>query len=66
MKNLMHSKFLIELGKYLQWKGYTVLHSQNDADILIFKTILHFAKTQQTVLVGKDTDLLVLLLHYYN
>jgi hypothetical protein len=37
MKNLMHSKFLIELGKYLQWKGYTVLHSQNDAGILIFK-----------------------------
>lgn len=60
------AKFLIELGKYLQFKGYTVLHSQGDAGVMIVKTAIECAKTHQTVLVGEDTYLLVLLLHYYN
>lgn len=59
-------QFLIELGNYLQFKGYTVLHSQGDADVMIVKTVIECAKTHQMVLVGEDTYLLVLLLHYYN
>jgi hypothetical protein len=33
---------------------------------MIVKTAIECAKTHQTVPVGEDTDLLVLLLHYYN
>ena len=58
------AKFLIELGKYLRFKGYTVLHSQGDADVMIVKTAIECGKTHQIVPVGEDTDLLVLLLHY--
>lgn len=33
---------------------------------MIVKTSINSAKTHATILVGKDTDLLVLLIHYYN
>ena len=60
------SRFLMELGNFLQQKGFTVLNSQGDADVMIVKTSIDSAKTHSTILVGEDTDLLVLLIHYYN
>ena len=58
------SRFIVELGKILQSKGFTVLHDEGDADLQIVQSALTSAHRYPTVLVGEDTDLLVLLLHY--
>ncbi|KAK3727209.1 hypothetical protein QZH41_007714 [Actinostola sp. cb2023] len=39
-------------------------HAESDADLLIVKTAVEFAQTRTTILVGDDTDLLILLLFY--
>ena len=39
-------------------------HAQGDADVLIVQTAVESAKSRDTVLVGDDTDLLVLLLYH--
>ena len=38
--------------------------SKQDADVLIVQTTIASAQTKHTILVGDDTDLLVLLLHF--
>ena len=40
-------------------------HVSGDADILIVQTALKAAKDYPTVLIGEDTDLLVLALHHF-
>ena len=52
------------LGEKLQQSGYTVHHAAADADLLIAKTAIDCALTSDTVVIGDDTDLLVLL--YYH
>ena len=42
-----------------------VNHGSGDADLLIVQTALKAAKDYRTVLIGEDTDLLVLALHYF-
>ena len=37
--------------------------AEQDADVLIVQTTVASAQTKHTILVGDDTDLLVLLLH---
>ncbi len=37
---------------------------ENDADVLIVLTAVASARHKETVLIGDDTDLLVLLLHH--
>lgn len=54
VKNKQH--FLDHLSSDLEQAG--------DADLLIAKTAVMSARSQDTVLVGGDTDLLVLLLHH--
>ena len=39
-------------------------HAVGDADHLIVKKAVELSETTDTILVGEDTDLLVLLLHY--
>lgn len=57
-------KFLIELGKLLDEKGIVVKHADGDADLKIITTALECAITKNVVVVGEDTDLLILLIHY--
>ena len=58
------SRFIKELANYLKTKGFDVSHAKGDADLLIVQTAIFSSKTQETVLIGEDTDLLCLLLHY--
>jgi len=57
-------RFINLLGKHLEMAGCDVHHAKGDADLLIVKTALVVAKKGWTILVGSDTDLLVLLIHY--
>ena len=44
--------------------GFQIHHAKDDADCLIVKTTLDVAASSTTVLIGEDTDLLVLLLYH--
>lgn len=57
-------RFIHLLGHHLEKSGFDVLHAKGDADVLIVKTALEVARNSETVLVGSDTDLIVLLIHY--
>ena len=48
----------------MQLVGCEVFHAPSDADVLIAKKAVESADTQDTALVGDDTDLLVLLLYH--
>ena len=52
------------LSKYLQKVGCQTHHSQADADLLIVQTAVESARRANTVLVGDDTDLLILFCYY--
>ena len=54
-------RFINLLGEYLESRGCRVLHAKGDANVLIAKTSVESAYHQDTILVGDDTDLLVLL-----
>lgn len=49
----------------LKLAGFDVHNAQGDADVLIVQMAVTAALKQRTVLVGDDTDLLILLLHLY-
>ena len=53
------------LGDELTETGIMVNHANGDADILIEQTALKAAKDYPMILIGEDTDLLVLALHYF-
>ena len=42
------------------------IQSSGDADVLIVQTAIRSAVTRPTVVIGEDTDLLILLLHHVN
>ena len=44
----------------------TTTHARSDADVLIIQTAIQSSSTANTVVVGEDTDLLILLLHHAN
>ena len=52
------------LGQKLRQNGHTVHHAAADAELLIVKTALECAMTSDTVVIGDDTDLLVLLCYH--
>ena len=56
--------FIKMLGDYLQLSGCDVLHATGDADLLIVQTAIISAESNDTILVGEDTDLIVLLCYY--
>ena len=57
-------RFLSMLSKALQNVGCITHHANGDANLLIVKTAVESARTSTTVLVGDDTDLLVLLCYH--
>ena len=56
-------RFIIMLGEELSKKGCTVFHDTGDANYLKVKKAMESAAENNVVLVGDDTDLLILLLH---
>ena len=56
--------FLVFLGDYLERAGCSIAHARADADLLIVQEAISASQWKDTVLVGDDTDLLVLLLHH--
>jgi 5'-3' exonuclease len=57
-------RFINLLAQRLQSEGCTVYHADGDADYLIVQKAVEAASSNTTVLVGEDTDLLVLLCHH--
>ena len=52
------------LSAELQKANCETYHASGDADLLIFQKAVQCATTNKTVLIGDDTDLLVLLCHH--
>lgn len=48
----------------LETAGCATDHAKGGADVLIVQTTIESVKSKDTVLIGDDTDLLVLLIHY--
>ena len=57
-------RFINTLSHFLQENSCLTYQAEGDADKLIFKTAVESARDRNTVLVGDDTDLLVLLCFY--
>ena len=57
-------QFLVYLSDKLERAECITDHAKHDADVLIVQTAIASARTKDTVLVGDDIDLLVLLLHH--
>ena len=55
--------FIQILGEKLVEQGCKVLHDHSDADLQIVNTAIKSAISRDTISVGNDTDLLVLLIH---
>ena len=58
--------FILLLGAKLKTGGCTVHHTKADADVLIVHHVVEAATTTNTILVGDDTNLLVLLCYHAN
>ena len=57
-------RFIKLLGEKLQLSGCNIIHTPGDADLMVVQTAIQSTKSVTTVLVGDDTDLLVLLRHH--
>ena len=57
-------RFIHYLSDNLERAGCSVDNAKDDADVLIVLTAVASARHNETVLIGDDTDLLVLLLHH--
>lgn len=57
-------KFIDRLSEKLMTEGIQVIQHHSDADLTIVLTTADKAKNKDTMLIGDDTDLLVLLIHY--
>ena len=53
--------FILLLSRSLEQIGCHVSHARRDADMLIVQTAIQSASRSNTVLIGDDTDLLILL-----
>ena len=59
-------KFITLLSQRLEEAGCVIQQARGDADVLIVQTTIASAAQRETILVGDDTDLLVLLIHHAN
>ena len=57
-------QFIFMLSRELEKKNCKTYHASGDADLLIVQKAVHSATTSNTVLVGDDTDLIVLLCYH--
>ena len=62
--NINKQRFIHLLNDNLERAGCITYHATGDADVLIVQVAVESAKTNDTIIVGDDTDLLVLLLHH--
>ena len=61
-----NSQFISILGNRLQTKGFIVHQSSNDADTLIVKCAIELALAGNVcTVIADDTDILVLLMYYF-
>ena len=58
--------FINMLGQCLQENDIHVQHATGDADLLIVQTAINYTETNDTVIIGEDTDLLVLMCYHYD
>jgi len=58
------AQFILQLGSFLEMNGIVVRHAPGDADLLIVETAIKISRKKATVVIGEDTDLLILLLHH--
>ena len=66
LNELNKSQFIPLLGNRLQAKGFVVHQSSNDADTLIVKCAVELALAGNVcTVVADDTDILVLLMYYF-
>ena len=67
MANKTNKQQLIKMvGDHLEMKKCEVHHAPGDADLLIVQKAVELATRVNTVLVGDDTDLLILLCYHAN
>ena len=67
LSNLKNKQQIINLiSQQLSIRGSNTIHANGDADLEIVKTALRMSELCSTTLIGEDTDLLVLLLHFYS
>ena len=57
-------RFIYFVSDKLERAGCSVDHAKDDADVLIVQTAVGSARSKDTVVIGDDTDLLVLLLYH--
>ena len=57
-------KFINLLSEKLEAAGCCTRHAREDADLLIVMTTVEYAQSTDTILIGDDTDLLVLLIYH--
>ena len=66
ISNNIHKQALIKLiANCMQQKGCHVIHAKRDADVDIAKAAITASSYSSTTLIGKGTELLGLLLYYY-
>ena len=58
------ARFVNLLSDYLRGKGLKTIQAKADADLLIVLTAVECSKTWDTVVIGDNTDLFVLLLYH--
>jgi hypothetical protein len=64
--NTNKQQFINMLSGHLQKKNCQTYHAPGDADLLIVQKAVESATTTNTVLIGDDTDLLILLIYHTN
>ena len=57
--------FLEHLTLYMNSHNITAIQSHGDADTLVVSTAVTAASFSNVVVIGEDTDILILLLHHY-
>ncbi|KAJ8043143.1 hypothetical protein HOLleu_10106 [Holothuria leucospilota] len=57
-------RFINMIGQKMEERGFDVTHADDDADLMIVKRAVECANDGSTVVVGEDTDLLVLLCYH--
>ena len=62
-KNKQH--FVNMLGQHLECSGHNVVMCQQDADVQIVKEAMDALALADTIIVGDDTDVLVLAIHHF-
>ena len=62
---LIEQRVIDFIDQKLEGSHHEMLHASGDADVLIATAAVCIADKSDTVIVGDDTDLLVLLCYYY-